>query len=107
MLAPEGEPSTWWSARPETRGAVPAQRTTPPTVPVTAGTNDRGLPVRVPMAQLGAERGAPAAPAPRHDPDPDAVGGTLSRFYQGVRKAESEETVEITLPSAADRSEGK
>jgi len=107
VLVPESEPSTWWSARAATGNAAPAQRTAPPAVPVTGGTNERGLPVRVPMAQLSEKRDAPARPAARHDPDPDAVGGTLSRFYQGVRRAESEETVEITLPSAADRSEGK
>ncbi|MGR6320829.1 nitrate- and nitrite sensing domain-containing protein [Micromonospora soli] len=74
---------------------------TPPPVetPVTGGTNERGLPVRVPMAQLAAvTETAPSPHAPRHDPDPDAVGGVLSRFYGGVRRAEAEETAVLFMP---------
>ncbi|MFJ8582075.1 nitrate- and nitrite sensing domain-containing protein [Micromonospora sp. NPDC093277] len=80
------------------RGVTP----TPAATPVTAGTNERGLPVRVPMAQLTAvtQPARPHVPAPRHDPDPDAVGGMLSRFYRGVRQAEAEETTETIMPSA-------
>ncbi|MFD6638853.1 nitrate- and nitrite sensing domain-containing protein [Micromonospora chalcea] len=74
-------------------GVTPA----PASTPVTGGTNERGLPVRVPMAQL-----APASPADRpvmrHEPDPEAVGGMLSRLYSGVRRAEAEETTEMYLP---------
>ena len=68
---------------------------------MTGGTNERGLPVRVPMAQLAAvtRSARPDEPAPRHDPDPDAVGGMLSRFYGGVRRAEAEETREIAYPA--------
>ncbi|MFE9690809.1 nitrate- and nitrite sensing domain-containing protein [Micromonospora sp. NPDC005806] len=74
---------------------------TPPTTatPITGGTNERGLPVRVPMAQLAAvTETAPSPPTSRHDPDPDAVGGMLSRFYSGVRRAEAEETVVMFMP---------
>ena len=76
---------------------------------MTGGTNERGLPVRVPMAQLTAVTTArPAGPAARHDdPDPDAVGGMLSRLYSGVRRAEAEETTEITLPLGGDAAKGR
>ncbi|WP_433528868.1 hypothetical protein ACQPYA_21365 [Micromonospora sp. CA-263727] len=81
----------------------------PPAVPVTAGTNDRGLPVRVPMAQLSAVT-QPARPEQqqpaRHEPDPEAVGGMLSRLYSGVRRAEAEETTEIPVPPPGVWSEG-
>ncbi|MFJ5545110.1 sensor histidine kinase [Micromonospora chalcea] len=74
-------------------GVTPA----PAATPVTGGTNERGLPVRVPMAQL-----APASvadrPVMRHEPDPEAVGGMLSRLYSGVRRAEAEETTEMYPP---------
>lgn len=64
----------------------------PPAVPVTGGTGPTGLPLRVPMAQLPHETGAgPRAPATREDPDPMAIGGVLSRFYGGVRRAEAED----------------
>ncbi|MEV7231278.1 nitrate- and nitrite sensing domain-containing protein [Polymorphospora sp. NPDC051019] len=60
--------------------------------------NANGLPVRVPMAHLPSETEspAPAAPRPYTDPDPDAAGSTLSRFYGGVRRAEAEETTEMS-----------
>jgi hypothetical protein len=72
----------------------------PAATPVTAGTNERGLPVRIPMAQLAAVTDGMrrAEPTPRHDPDPEAVGGMLSRFHSGVRRAETEETGEIYIP---------
>lgn len=74
-------------------GVTPASAATP----VTGGTNERGLPVRVPMAQLTSA--APAdRPVVRHEPDPEAVGGMLSRLYSGVRRAEAEETTEMYLP---------
>ncbi|MFF0658011.1 nitrate- and nitrite sensing domain-containing protein [Micromonospora tulbaghiae] len=73
-------------------GVTPA----PAATPVTGGTNERGLPVRVPMAQLTSA--APAdRPVMRHEPDPEAVGGMLSRLYSGVRRAEAEETTEMYL----------
>jgi hypothetical protein len=80
----------------------------PAETPVTGGTNGRGLPVRVPMAQLAAvtRSARPDEPAPRHEPDPDAVGGMLSRFYGGVRRAEAEETRVLIMPPVGDRSEG-
>ncbi|GIJ80249.1 Signal transduction histidine kinase [Micromonospora phaseoli] len=96
----------WWS-REGPSSAVPAVGAgmpAPPAVPVTAGTNERGLPMRVPMAQLSAVT-QPARPeqqrAARHDPDPEAVGGMLSRLYSGVRQAEAEETTEIPVPPGA------
>ncbi|MFD4205828.1 nitrate- and nitrite sensing domain-containing protein [Micromonospora tulbaghiae] len=74
-------------------GVTPA----PAATPVTGGTNERGLPVRVPMAQLTSA--APAdRPVVRHEPDPEGVGGMLSRLYSGVRRAEAEETTEMYLP---------
>ncbi|MEV6811969.1 nitrate- and nitrite sensing domain-containing protein [Micromonospora sp. NPDC051296] len=116
VLAPAAMPANagggWWSregpssAVPPTGAGMPA----PPAVPVTAGTNDRGLPVRVPMAQLSAVT-QPARPEQqqpaRHDPDPDAVGGMLSRLYSGVRQAEAEETKVIPVPPPGVWSEGR
>ncbi|MGX4653331.1 sensor histidine kinase [Micromonospora sp. SCSIO 07396] len=99
----------WWSRQ----GPAPSSPATlggstpPPLVPVTGGTNDRGLPVRVPMAQLTSvtEPARPPAARVREDPDPEAVGGMLSRLYSGVRRAEAEETTELILPPGV-RSEG-
>ncbi|MFC3500104.1 nitrate- and nitrite sensing domain-containing protein [Micromonospora krabiensis] len=90
----------WWSRQgPST--PVQAGPPAPPAAPVIGGTSARGLPVRVPMAQLAAvTRSARPEPAPaaRHDPDPAAVGGMLSRLYGGVRRAEAEDTTEIPVP---------
>jgi hypothetical protein len=105
--APSGG-TAWWS-RPEA-GSEPAQPTGalpagPPKVPITGGTNERGLPVRVPMAQLPADNGGSPGdrtvtlPAQRIELDPDAVGGALSRFYGGVRKAEAEDVVVPVVPA--------
>jgi hypothetical protein len=60
------------------------------------------------MAQLSVvtESATPTVPAPRYEPDPEAVGGMLSRYYGGLRRAEAEETTEITMPPAGVRSEG-
>ncbi|MGC4806065.1 sensor histidine kinase [Micromonospora sp. DT233] len=105
QAAPTG--SVWWSPdAPAASAAPPAP--TPPAVPVTGGVNERGLPVRVPMAQLSAVT-TPARPvrqARRDDPDPDAVGGMLARLYSGVRRAEAEETTEIFLPPQGGATEG-
>ncbi|MFC8845356.1 MULTISPECIES: nitrate- and nitrite sensing domain-containing protein [unclassified Micromonospora] len=104
--APTG--SGWWSRQGPTVGAA-APDPAPPAVPVTGGVNECGLPVRVPMAQLAAvtQPARPQEPAPRHDPDPEAVGGMLTRLYSGVRRAEAEETTEIFLPPAGGRTEGE
>ncbi|MFC7549968.1 nitrate- and nitrite sensing domain-containing protein [Plantactinospora sp. GCM10030261] len=56
--------------------------------------NDRGLPVRVPMAHLPSADEATKPKRPP-EPDPDAVGGMLSRLYGGLRRAEEEETIEV------------
>jgi hypothetical protein len=101
--ADAGAGSAWWS-RAGTAGAAPltggAAAPAPPEVPVTGGVTARGLPVRVPLAQLPAEELAapgngtgPAGgpPRPAAEPDPDDVGSTLARFYSGVRRAETEE----------------
>ncbi|MGW3890380.1 nitrate- and nitrite sensing domain-containing protein [Micromonospora chokoriensis] len=99
----------WWSRQGPGPSApiVPASGM-PPAVPVTAGTNERGLPVRVPMAQLSAvTRSAQPTVAPtRTDPDPEAVGGMLSRLYSGVRRAEAEDTTEIPVPPSGGHDEG-
>ncbi|MCM0677912.1 ATP-binding protein, partial [Micromonospora phytophila] len=106
--APAAADGGWWSR--QGPAPAPARETspTPPAVPVTGGTNERGLPVRVPMAQLSAvtRSARPEQPAPRHDPDPEAVGGMLSRLYSGVRRAEAEDTTEIPVPRAGARTEG-
>jgi signal transduction histidine kinase len=100
---PESPSGGGWYSR---QGPPPASTPAPPAVPVTGGINERGLPVRVPMAQLSAVTDA-ARPQPRHeDPDPEAVGGMLSRFYSGVRRAEAEDTTEIVLPPDGGHSEG-
>ncbi|WP_327028976.1 nitrate- and nitrite sensing domain-containing protein [Micromonospora sp. NBC_01740] len=113
VLAPAARPPAstgggWWSRQGPSPGPVPGASPTPPAVPVTGGTNERGLPVRVPMAQLSAvtRPARPEQPAVRHDPDPEAVGGMLSRFYSGVRRAEAEDTTEISMPPGGVRTEG-
>ncbi|MEV0807617.1 nitrate- and nitrite sensing domain-containing protein [Micromonospora sp. NPDC050200] len=116
VLSPAaGDPAAgggWWSRQPPAPAApVPTGEAppAPPATPVTGGTNDRGLPVRVPMAQLSAvtEPARPSVPAPREDPDPEAVGGMLSRLYSGVRRAEAEETREIILPAGGHGEGGR
>ncbi|MFI2714244.1 nitrate- and nitrite sensing domain-containing protein [Micromonospora sp. NPDC018662] len=101
VLAPAAAPAAGgWFTRQGPTSSVLGVTPAPARTPVTGGTNERGLPVRVPMAQLAAVS-TPAGPgraALRHEPDPDAVGGMLSRFYGGVRRAEAEETTEMYLP---------
>lgn len=105
--AARGAGGGWYSRQGPTVPVVPAAAA-PPTIPVTAGTNERGLPVRVPMAQLSAvTRSAQPMTAPtRTDPDPEAVGGMLSRLYSGVRRAEAEDTTEIPVPPSGGHDEG-
>ncbi|MCG5454577.1 nitrate- and nitrite sensing domain-containing protein [Micromonospora sp. PSH03] len=105
--AARGTGGGWYSRQGPTAPVVPAAAA-PPTIPVTAGTNERGLPVRVPMAQLSAvTRSAQPMTAPtRTDPDPEAVGGMLSRLYSGVRRAEAEDTTEIPVPPSGGHDEG-
>lgn len=108
-----GGRTAWWSRQPAEGPAEPARSggslpAGPPEIPITGGTNARGLPVRVPMAQLpsagvpdsddgqagdtGSSDGRRAAQ--RHvDLDPEAVGGALARFYRGVRQAQKEDVV--------------
>jgi hypothetical protein len=90
--------TAWWSRPTAGSGPQPARPTGrlpqgPPEVPVTGGVTERGLPLRVPMAQLpvSGAAGGRAVPAPRADLDPEAVGSALSRFYGGVRKAQAED----------------
>jgi signal transduction histidine kinase len=100
----------WWvrpgAADAEPPVARPATRVAPP---VTAGTSASGLPVRVPMAQLPdtkpSQRAQPVAPPTREEPDPDAVGSTLARFYGGVRRAEAEEAAQTSAVPAGPRIE--
>ncbi|MBM0235399.1 ATP-binding protein, partial [Micromonospora sp. STR1_7] len=97
----------WWSREGPAAPAAP-EPAVPPATPLTGGTNERGLPVRVPMAQLSAVT-RPARPesAPtRDDLDPEAVGGMLSRLYSGVRRAETEDTTEIPVPPSRGHDEG-
>jgi len=113
-------PSTWWS-RPGPRPAsgaaagrtgaadgppsVPAGG--PPAVPVIGGINSRGLPIRVPMAQLPGSTGSarPRVPVQREEPDPEQVGGMLARYYGGIRRAEAEDTMVIPVAPAGAGSE--
>ncbi|MEE6261507.1 sensor histidine kinase [Plantactinospora sonchi] len=107
--------STWWSrhgrspAASTSAGApvVPAPGNAPPAIPVTGGVNSRGLPIRVPMAQLPTNSGPvqPRVPRQREEPDPDQVGGMLSRYYRGVRQAEAEDTMVIPMAPAGVRTE--
>ncbi|MGS2615339.1 nitrate- and nitrite sensing domain-containing protein [Micromonospora sp. LZ34] len=111
LLAPAtAEPAGrgWWSRQGPAPVAVGEGDPVPPAVPVTGGTNSRGLPVRVPMAQLSTvtRSARPEQPVTRHDPDPEAVGGMLSRLYSGVRRAEAEETTEIPMPRGGVPTEG-
>jgi hypothetical protein len=112
VLAPAaasaGDGGGWWSRQGPTTGPVAPAQPVPPATPVTAGTNERGLPVRVPMAQLSAvtRPAQPESSPPRADLDPDAVGGMLSRLYSGVRRAEAEDTTEIPVPPSWRHDEG-
>ncbi|PWU61895.1 ATP-binding protein, partial [Micromonospora globispora] len=112
VLAPAaGAPSPprgGWFSRQGSSALTPGVTPAPPATPVTGGTNAQGLPVRVPMAQLSAvtQSARASEPAPRHDLDPEAVGGMLSRLYSGVRRAEAEETREIIMPPTGVPSEG-
>lgn len=105
--AGNGAGSVWWERQ---RGPVAPTPVTPARaeVPVTAGISASGLPVRVPMAALPvvteSASAVPAAPS-RLESDPDAVGGMLSRFYGGVRRAEAEDTTEITMVPVTRHSE--
>ncbi|ADL47683.1 sensor histidine kinase [Micromonospora aurantiaca (nom. illeg.)] len=98
VLTPDaGAAGGGWFSRQGPAAPAPGVTPAPAATPVTGGMNERGLPVRVPMAQLASA--APAdRPAVRHEPDPEAVGGMLSRLYSGVRRAEAEETTEMYLP---------
>lgn len=110
-----GDRTAWWS-RPDLGVAAEPLRSAgrlpegPPEVPVTGGTNELGLPLRVPMAQLprqeatgsdGSSAGGASGPTSgRQDVrkwhvelDPELVGGGLARFYRGVRQAQSEDEV--------------
>ncbi|MEQ4299831.1 nitrate- and nitrite sensing domain-containing protein [Plantactinospora sp. B6F1] len=109
--------STWWSRQGRANMAPPAAAggptgalatgNAPPAVPVTGGTNANGLPIRVPMAQLRvkAESARPRPPVQREAPDPEQVGGMLSRYYGGLRRAEAEDTMVIPMAPAGARTE--
>ncbi|GLH98897.1 sensor histidine kinase [Phytohabitans aurantiacus] len=88
--------STWWSGEPPTGAEPELGSTPPPATPVTGGVMASGLPARVPMAQLPDQADTPAPPAPQGlpEPDPEAVGSMLARFYGGVRRAEAEDTTD-------------
>ena len=91
-----GEPVSWFS-RSAAPAAVPAPTAGPPAVPVTGGVSSAGLPKRVPMAQLpNTDATTPPAPPQRPDVDPDAVSSILNRFYGGVRRAETEDTTDLS-----------
>ncbi|GAA3450086.1 sensor histidine kinase [Dactylosporangium matsuzakiense] len=100
--APAAKGTRWWSRgggggeMPRPAIKIPAQRE-----PVTAGTSNAGLPIRVPLAQLPGDPNEPA-PAPEDtqpvtmphtEPDPASVGSMLTRFYSGVHRAANEDEV--------------
>ncbi len=102
--------STWWSRQPSPAPTVapPMAAAVPPrpVVPVPGGINRGGLPVRVPMAQLPTStEPKPAGPVQRDEPDPEAMGGMLSRLYSGIRRAEAEETNVISMAPIGARNE--
>lgn len=106
--APAAGGGGWWSRQGPPPAAAGEMSPAPPATPVTGGVNERGLPVRVPMAQLSGVTQPFRPPATRDDPDPHEVGGMLSRLYSGVRRAEAEdETREVFMPLAGVRSEGE
>jgi hypothetical protein len=89
--------SRWWSRTAPVN--APAPRAPAQRQPVSAGTSDAGLPIRVPMAQLPGDGGPPppadvpvSAPPLMTgvEPDPSHVGSMLSRFYSGVHRAAAE-----------------
>lgn len=86
--------STWWAVPDREATRATGTATLPARAPtaVVGGVSAGGLPIRVPLAQLpDGQVPAPAAAGWRAaDPDPEDVGNTLSRFYGGVRRAESE-----------------
>ncbi|MFI5913411.1 nitrate- and nitrite sensing domain-containing protein [Dactylosporangium sp. NPDC051541] len=100
--APAGKGTRWWSRgggggeAPKPAIKIPAQRE-----PVTAGTSNAGLPIRVPLAQLPGDPNEPIpAPedtqpvnVPHTEPDPASVGSMLTRFYSGVHRAANEDEV--------------
>jgi hypothetical protein len=105
-----GGAGSWWSRSGGSGGPgpgfgapVPAG---PPAEPVTGGTSASGLPLRVPMAQLPADQpgrpgaaaptGAARGVAPRPEVDPETTRSTLAAFYSGVRRAENEETTDLS-----------
>ncbi|MEV8511193.1 nitrate- and nitrite sensing domain-containing protein [Dactylosporangium sp. NPDC051484] len=100
-VAPPAKGTRWWSRggggdAAATSRAIPVQRQ-----PVTAGTSNAGLPIRVPLAQLpGDPTGQVPAPepvqpvaGPHMEPDPASVGSMLTRFYSGVHRAANEDEV--------------
>lgn len=103
-----GAGSVWWS-RPRGGVATVAAPGAPAAPePVAPQVGPGGLPMRVPMAALpvDTELTSPTPPEPlRYEPDPEAVGTMLSRFYGGVRRAEIEDTTEMTLAPVDRRGE--
>jgi hypothetical protein len=77
-----------------------------PPASVVAGTSTSGLPIRVPLAQLpanGAGRSSGGSAWRADDElDPEEIGNTLSRFYSGVRRAESESDVSESGGASGD-----
>jgi len=85
------EPRSWESAGDAGWQAAEALRA--PTGPQQQNTTKAGLPVRVPMTHLvpgsaepASNRKPPQRPADAATRSPEAVGGRLASFYQGVRQ---------------------
>ncbi|WP_238007545.1 nitrate- and nitrite sensing domain-containing protein [Dactylosporangium sp. AC04546] len=108
--APAAKGTRWWSkgggGDAPAAPAIPAQRQ-----PVTAGTSNAGLPIRVPLAQLpgdpngvvpAAEVVQPVTVSQPSEPDPASVSSMLTRFYSGVHRAANEDEVP-TVPINENR----
>lgn len=108
--APAAKGTRWWSkgggGEAPAAPVVPAQRQ-----PVTAGTSNAGLPIRVPLAQLpgdpngvvpAAEAVQPVTVSQPSEPDPASVSSMLTRFYSGVHRAANEDEVP-TVPINENR----
>jgi signal transduction histidine kinase len=71
--------------------------------PAVASTTDRGLPVRVPQAQLvpGGVHAAPVQPAPTRDPA--RVSAVMSAYARGVSASRVKHTVSVSPAAFDDR----
>ncbi|WP_144123482.1 sensor histidine kinase [Catellatospora sichuanensis] len=97
VLTPDRRsPSIWWTRDADEQ---PATAAAAEPVPEPPALTKAGLPARTRRAVPQANQVA----ATRYEADPDALGDTLTRLYEGVRRAEAEdgpEAVAATEPQA-------